>query len=71
MKYLQLLTLPDRKHEAIAVYDTEKNTSYIVGYILHNKDLFIEALTNFKYEIAEKDACEELERKINGYKKGK
>jgi len=60
MKYLQFLTLPDRKHEAIAVYDTEKNTSYIVGYILHNKDLFIEALTNFKYEIAEEDKLENI-----------
>ena len=65
MKYLQLLTLPDRKHEAIAVYDTEKNTSYIVGYILHNKDLFIEALTNFKYEIAEENKLENTKENWN------
>ena len=49
MKIIKIFTFPNKKRQAICVVDTdEPNVAYTVAYIMHNKDLFIEALIDSK-----------------------
>ena len=45
MYVIEIVKYPDRKKNAICVYDTENPvTHYIIGYINHHEDLFKQAL---------------------------
>ena len=50
MKIIEIDKYPDRKRKAIVVYDNDKpNVRYIIGYIDHNEELFMEALRDSRH----------------------
>lgn len=56
MLIIEIIKFPDRKKEAICVRDKNENICYVVGYINHNKDMFIQALVdskNIRYKVEE------------------
>lgn len=56
MKIITIVKFPDKKKEAICVRNHNENVLYVVGYINHNKDMFIQALVdskNIEYRLEE------------------